>query len=427
MHDPRDLIDPAQEAVRRLARRAFALDREGFAAAHRRKTDTQGEVDRLRTVANAAGRKRTAAPPSEQDKDRARRLRAEIQQAEADARTAEQRFEELALTIPNIPLDRVPDGASEKEAVQVRLGGPPPRTPAHARHHADIGEDLGIFDTRTAARLSGARFSLSKGAGARLERALADFLLDLHTRQQGYTEYAVPYLVNRETMTGTGQLPKFEQDLFATSVAGRELFLIPTAEVPLTNMAAGRTLDARELPLALTARTPCFRAEAGAYGRDTRGVLRLHQFEKVELVRVCAEQDAAEQLELMLSHAEECLRRLELSYRVVLLPAGDMGFSARVTYDIEVWLPGSHSYREISSVSDCGTFQARRAGIRHRTPEGAKRPAVTLNGSALPIGRTVAALLEQGLQEDGSVLLPAALTPYTRFARILPGGATAQH
>jgi seryl-tRNA synthetase len=426
VHDPRELIDSGPEAVRRLARRRFAFDHEGFTAAHRRKADAQAEVARLRAEANAAGRKRTAGPPSEQDKEAARELRARIQQAEAAVRSAEEEFEALALTIPNIPLDRVPDGDSEKEAVQLRLGGPPLRTPATPRHHADIGDELGIFDIKTAAQLSGARFSLSRGAGARLERALADFLLDLHTEQQGYTEFAVPFLVNRETMTGTGQLPKFEEDLFATSVGGRELFLIPTAEVPLTNMVAGRTLDARELPAAFTARTPCFRAEAGAYGRDTRGVLRLHQFEKVELVRICAVEDAAEQLELMVSHAEECLRRLELSYRVILLPAGDMGFSARVTYDIEVWLPGSDSYREISSVSDCGTFQARRAGIRYRTADGGKSPAVTLNGSALPIGRTVAALLEQGLQEDGSVLLPAALVPYTGFARLLPGGGTAK-
>ncbi|WP_037842953.1 aminoacyl--tRNA ligase-related protein, partial [Streptomyces sp. NRRL WC-3549] len=214
--------------------------------------------------------------------------------------------------------------------------------------------------------LSGARFSVSRGAGARLERALTDFFLDLHTTEHGYTEHSVPFLVNRDTMTGTGQLPKFEDDLFRTRVGDRELFLIPTAEVPLTNLVARQLLDARALPYAFTARTPCFRAEAGAYGRDTRGILRLHQFEKVELVRVCAPEDAPAQLELMLGHAEECLRRLGLSYRVVLLPAGDLGFSARMTYDLEVWLPGSDAYREISSVSDCGTFQGRRADIRHR-------------------------------------------------------------
>lgn len=428
MHDPRELIDKDPHAVRRLARRRYTFDRDAYAAAHRRRAQAQAEVDRLRTQANQAAKARTAGPPTEQAKAAARELRTATQAAEAEARTAEQEFETLALSIPNIPLDSVPDGDSEKQAVELRLGGPPLRTPATtARHHADIGEDLGILDSRTASRLSGARFSLSRGPGARLERALVDFLLDLHTGEHGYTEFAVPYLVNRETMTGTGQLPKFEEDLFATSVGDRELFLIPTAEVPLTNMAAGRLIDAGELPCAFTARTPCFRAEAGAYGRDTRGVLRLHQFEKVELVRICALQDAPAQLELMTGHAEEALRRLELSYRVVALPAGDLGFSARVTYDIEVWLPGSDSYREISSVSDCGTFQARRAGIRHRTPDGGKAYAATLNGSALPVGRTVAALLEQGLQADGSVLLPDALVRYTGFRRLLPGARTSQH
>lgn len=426
MHDPRELIERDPEAVRRLARRKFAFDREGFAAAYQRRAQAQGEVDRLRAEANAATRARKAGPPTEEAKEAARELRARTQTAEAEVRTAEEEFEALALGIPNIALDSVPDGDSEKEAVELRRIGPTVRTPGVTpRHHADIGEDLGIFDTKTAAKLSGARFNLSRGAGARLERALADFLLDLHTQEQGYTEYAVPFLVNRETMTGTGQLPKFEEDLFATSVGGRELFLIPTAEVPLTNMVAGQTLDTRELPYAFTARTPCFRAEAGAYGRDTRGVLRLHQFEKVELVRICAAEDAPQQFELMVAHAEECLKRLELSYRVVQLPAGDLGFSARVTYDIEVWLPGSDSYREISSVSDCGTFQARRAGIRCKAPDGRKGPAATLNGSALPIGRTIAALLEQGLQADGSVLLPDALILYTGFRRLLPGGGTA--
>ncbi|WP_055536128.1 serine--tRNA ligase, partial [Streptomyces alboniger] len=330
----------------------------------------------------------------------------------------------LGVAVPNIPLDSVPDGDSEKEAVEIRRGGPPPCEADGSRHHADIGERLGILDGKAAARLSGARFTVSRGPGARLERALADFFLDLHTGEHGYTEHSVPFLVNRDTMTGTGQLPKFAEDLFATQVGDRELFLIPTAEVPLTNLLAQQALDAREMPYAFTARTPCFRAEAGAYGRDTRGILRLHQFEKVELVRVCTLEDAPAQLELMLEHAEECLRRLELSYRIVQLPAGDLGFSARSTYDIEVWLPGSGSYREISSVSDCGTFQARRAGIRHRTADGRKEYAATLNGSALPIGRTVAALLEQGARPDGSVELPEALISYTGFRRILPDGTT---
>ncbi|MFE9775068.1 serine--tRNA ligase [Streptomyces sp. NPDC005931] len=424
MHDTHELLKDGPDTVRRLARRRYDLDPAALAGALRERTDAQAEVTRLRTELNRIAKARRSGPPPEAEKEAARALRAEVQQAEEAARTASARLTDLLLSIPNVPLDSVPDGDSEKEAVEIRRGGPAPRPVEGARHHAEIGEALGILDATAAAKLSGARFSVARGAGARLERALGDFFLDLHTREHGYTEQSVPYLVGRDTMTGTGQLPKFEEDLFRTRVGDRELFLIPTAEVPLTNLVAGQLLDARELPYAFTARTPCFRAEAGAYGRDTRGVLRLHQFEKVELVRVCAPEDAQEQLELMVDHAEECLRRLELAHRVVLLPAGDMGFSARMTYDIEVWLPGSGAYREISSVSDCGTFQARRADIRVRRPNGRRTPAATLNGSALPIGRTVAALLEQGVQEDGSVLLPEALVPYTGFRRILPGGAT---
>ncbi|MFF2199956.1 serine--tRNA ligase [Streptomyces sp. NPDC058145] len=424
MHDPSELIEAGEDAVRRLARRRHDLDLDTLGTALRARSAAQSEVTRLRTELNRTAKARRSGPPTEAEKEAARALRAEVQQAEATVRTAAAGLTELLLGIPNLPLDAVPDGDSEKEAVEIRRGGPAPRPAAGARHHAEIGEALGILDSPAAARLSGARFSVARGAGARLERALGGFFLDLHTQEHGYTEQSVPFLVNRDTMTGTGQLPKFEEDLFRTKVADRELFLIPTAEVPLTNLVAGQLLDARTLPYAFTARTPCFRAEAGAYGRDTRGVLRLHQFEKVELVRICAPEQAQEQLELMVGHAEECLRRLELSFRTVLLPAGDMGFSARMTYDIEVWLPGGGAYREISSVSDCGTFQARRTDIRVKRADGRKSPAATLNGSALPIGRTVAALLEQGVQEDGSVVLPEALVPYAGFRRILPGGAT---
>jgi seryl-tRNA synthetase len=424
MHDAHELIEAGPDAVRRLARRRHDLDVAALSDALRARTATQAEVNRLRTELNRTAKARRSGPPTEAEKEAARALRAEVQQAETAARGAAGALCELLLSIPNLPLDSVPDGDSEKQAVEIRRGGPAPRPVAGARHHAEIGEALGILDSPAAAKLSGARFSVARGAGARLERALGDFFLDLHTREHGYTEQSVPFLVNRDTMTGTGQLPKFEEDLFRTQVGERELFLIPTAEVPLTNLVAGELLDARSLPYAFTARTPCFRAEAGAYGRDTRGVLRLHQFEKVELVRICAPEQAQEQLELMVAQAEECLRRLELSFRTVLLPAGDMGFSARMTYDIEVWLPGGGAYREISSVSDCGTFQARRADIRVKRADGRKTPAATLNGSALPIGRTVAALLEQGQREDGSVVLPEVLVPYTGFRRILPGGGT---
>ncbi|NEB75759.1 serine--tRNA ligase [Streptomyces sp. SID14478] len=424
MNNLGELLRDAPATVRRLARRRHDFDPVALADAQQVRAAAQAEVTRLRTELNRGAKARRSSPPTEEEKEAARALRTQVQQAEAAARVGAARLTELLLSIPNVPLDPVPDGDSEKEAVEIRRGGPAPRPVDGAVHHAEIGETLGILDAPAAARLSGSRFSAARGAGARLERALGDFFLDLHTREHGYTEQSVPFLVSRDTMTGTGQLPKFEEDLFRTQVGGRELFLIPTAEVPLTNLVAGELLDARELPYAFTARTPCFRAEAGAYGRDTRGILRLHQFEKVELVRVCDPQDAQDQLELMVGHAEECLRRLELAHRVVLLPAGDLGFSARMTYDIEVWLPGSGAYREISSVSDCGTFQARRADIRVKHPDGHKTQAATLNGSALPIGRTVAALLEQGLQGDGSVLLPEALAAYTGFRRILPGGAT---
>jgi seryl-tRNA synthetase len=257
-----------------------------------------------------------------------------------------------------------------------------------------------------------------RGAGALLERALATFFLAMHTGRHGYEEVSVPFLVNRQTMTGTGQLPKFEEDLFRTSVADRELFLVPTAEVPLTNLHADEILPAEQLPLAYTAWTPCFRSEAGSYGRDTRGILRLHQFSKVELVRICRSEDSRAELDAMLGHAEACLKELDLAYRVVALAAGDLGFSAMFTYDIEVWMPSQGTYREISSCSDTGTFQARRAAIRTKTKDGKRGLAATLNGSGLPIGRTVAALLEQHQQQDGSVRIPEALVPYTGFNRI---------
>jgi seryl-tRNA synthetase len=435
MHDVRELLESGPEAERRLARRGHLLDLDALRSAQQRRLAALEAVNGLRATLKKSSRGPRAAadgpaaeggagPGGGDPRERNRQLRARVQAAEAEAREAGQELERLLLTVPNLPSDDLPDGFSEKEAAEVRRVGPQRGSgPGLGRHHADLGEKLGVLDSGAAAKLSGARFSVSTGAGALLERALASLLLDLHTREHGYTEYAVPHLVSRETMTGTGQLPKFEEDLFATTVGGREMFLIPTAEVPLTNLVAREVLDERRLPLALTARTPCYRGEAGSYGRDTRGILRLHQFDKVELVRICRDEDAAEQLELMLGHVEECLKRLELSYRVVLLPAGDIGFSARKTYDVEVWLPGSDSYREISSVSDCGTFQGRRAAIRYRTG-GSRRTAATLNGSGLPIGRTVAALLEQGQQPDGSVLLPQALARYTGFRRLLPGGAT---
>jgi seryl-tRNA synthetase len=279
--------------------------------------------------------------------------------------------------------------------------------------HFELGPDLGILDFERAAKISGARFAVSWGAGARLERALAQMMLDLHTAERGYTEVIPPYLVTAETLTGTGQLPKFEGDLFKTRAGDKDLYLIPTAEVPLTNLHRDEILEAADLPRKYVAFTPCFRSEAGSYGKDVRGLIRQHQFHKVELVKLTTPESSMDELEGMVSDAEEVLKRLELPYRVMLLAAGDMGFSSAKTYDIEVWLPGQQAYREISSVSNCTDFQARRANLRYRPePKGKPRFLHTLNGSGLAVGRTLVAVLENYQQPDGSVLVPKALAPY---------------
>ncbi|MGQ0846663.1 MAG: serine--tRNA ligase [Sporichthyaceae bacterium] len=417
MHDARELVDLGDEAVRRLARRGYTLDLASLSdlLAARNAAIRSGDELRAETkrIAAEVGRAAKAGGDVEGLKETARELKDRVKAAEDDAERLAGELRELLLGIPNFPSDVVPDGRSEAEAVEVRRWGTPPTFDFEPRDHVDVGEGLGILDFARATKLSGPRFSVARGAGAALERALASFFLDLHTRRHGYVEYSVPNLVNRATMTGTGQLPKFAEDLFATSAGDRELFLIPTAEVPLTNLHADEILEAKDLPYAYTAHTPCYRSEAGSYGRDTRGILRLHQFAKVELVRIATAENSADELELMVSHAEACLIELGLAHRTIRLAAGDMGFSAQQTYDIEVWLPSQQTYREISSCSDCGQFQARRAGIRTREGGGAKPvPAATLNGSGLPIGRTMAAILEQYQQADGSVAVPDALVPY---------------
>ena len=431
MHDARTLLDPATEAKRRLARRGLDLDLGQVEELLVARNSAIGQADAARAEAKRLASSVQAAARRGEDTtelaDRARALKDDIAAAERQAAEAGERLNELLMGIPNLPSDAAPDGLTEDDAVEVRRSGPPTEFDFTPRDHVELGEAMGIFDFARATKLSGPRFSVSRGVGAVLERALAQFFLDLHTRRHGYTEYSVPHLVTRETMTATGQLPKFEDDLFKTSVGSRELYLIPTAEVPLTNLHAGEILPADALPLALTAHTPCYRSEAGSYGKDTRGILRLHQFSKVELVRVCRAADSSAQLELMLRHAETCLVELGLAYRVIALAAGDLGFSAQFTYDIEVWLPSQHRYREISSCSDCGTFQARRANMRVRgdgtgRSDGKREFAATLNGSGLPIGRTMAAVLEQGQQADGSVLLPEALVPYTGFALLKADG-----
>ena len=341
MHDPRVLLDPATDAVRRLARRGFALDVTSLEkllaarnAAIHRGDEARAESKRTATaVRSAAAEERPALV------ERARELKTVVADAEAEARELDTQLQDLLLGIPNLPADDIPDGSSEDDAALVRSWGEPPAFDFTPLDHVDLGEKLGILDFPRATKLAGPRFAVLRGRGARLERALAQFFLDL-AAEHGYTEYSVPTLVNRETMTGTGQLPKFEQDLFKTGVAERELYLIPTAEVPLTNLHARETLAVDDLPLAYTAHTPCFRSEAGSYGRDTRGLIRMHEFSKVELVRIVEASSSRQELELLVTHAETVLQRLGLAYRVLTLAAGDMGFSAQVTQDIEVWLPG---------------------------------------------------------------------------------------
>lgn len=426
MHDPRALLDMGDEAVRRLARRGYTLDLAALEDLLSRRNKSIQQGDELRaeakrvaaTVAQAA----RSGGDSEVLKERARELKDDIRVVDAEQEQLAGELRELLLGIPNPPLDSIPDGDSDDFAVEVRRVGAPPAFAFEPKDHVDLGEALGIFDFGRATKLAGPRFAVSRGLGAALERGIATLFLDMHTRRHGYTEYSVPYLVTPQTMTGTGQLPKFEADLFKTGVGSRDLYLIPTAEVPLTNLHADEILDAARLPLAYTAWTPCFRSEAGSYGRDTRGILRLHQFAKVELVRICAASDSATELDLMLRHAEACLVELGLPYRVVTLPAGDMGFSAQITYDIEVWLPSQSRYREISSCSDCGTFQARRANIRTRDAEGRRGFVATLNGSGLPIGRALAAILENNQRPDGSITIPPMLAPYVGFHTIRADG-----
>ncbi|MET0132304.1 MAG: serine--tRNA ligase [Kibdelosporangium sp.] len=428
MHDPRVLLDPATDAVHKLARRGYRLDVARLRMLTGRRTSAIEVVNSARAESNRIAAQVREARKQGTDTARlaehARTLKTEITTAERDLRAAEDDLRAFLLDVPNLPADLCPDGDSGEFAAQVRSWGTPPAFDFTPLDHVELGERFGIFDFKRATKLAGPRFAVLRGVGAQLERAVAQFLLDLHCQRQGYTEFSLPALVTRATMTGTGQLPKFEEDLFKAGTADRELYLIPTAEVPLINLHADEIIPAGELPLAYTALTPCFRSEAGSYGRDTRGLIRQHQFSKVEMVRFCAPERSSEELEVLVGHAETCLQELGLAYRVVALAAGDISFAARFTYDLEVWLPSQRCYREISSCSDCSTFQARRARIRTKAGNGANEFVATLNGSGLPIGRTLAALLEQHQQADGSVDLPDALTPYLGYKRINADGTT---
>ena len=346
-------------------------------------------------------------------------LREQIQQREKGAEEFEAKLKDILSGIPNLPHESVPAGKSAEDNVEVRRWGAPPKFDFTPKPHWELGQQLGVLDFERATKLSGARFAVYWDLGARLERALANFMLDLHTRDHGYTEVLPPYLVNSESMYGTGQLPKFASDLFKVPHGEKDLWLIPTAEVPVTNLYRDEVLDASRLPISLTAHTSCFRSEAGSYGKDVRGIIRQHQFQKVELVKFARPDTSYEQLEKLTHDAEEVLQKLGLHYRVVALSTADMGFASAKTYDIEVWLPGQALFREISSCSNFESFQARRANIRYR-PEGKNKAELvhTLNGSGLAVGRTWVAIMENFQQADGSILLPEVLRPAMGTDRI---------
>lgn len=397
-----------------LADRHSDLNVADFQALDGRRRALLAEVEALKSKRNAASSRVAALKRENRD---AGPLLAELSNLserikELDGATAQARAEVEAwlMRVPNIPDVSTPVGRDETENVEVCRWGRPRAFDFPIREHGEIGVSLGGLDFERAARLTGSRFAVSLGWAARLERALINFFLDQHTRHEDYIEVSPPYMVNRGTMTGTGQLPKFEEDLF--KLRDWEYYLIPTAEVPLTNLHAGEVLDEADLPRAYCAATPCFRSEAGSAGKDTRGLIRMHQFTKVEMVRFAHPDDSFRQLELMCGHARQLLELLELPYRVITLCTGDLGFGSAKTYDLEVWLPAQKTYREISSCSNCVDFQARRANIRFKPKGGKSAFAHTLNGSGLPTGRSVAAILENGQQKDGSVILPKVLAPY---------------
>jgi len=346
-------------------------------------------------------------------------MREQIQELDKKSSWADARLREVLMALPNLPSDSVPVGKSEADNVEARRWGAPPKFDFTPKAHWELGEQLGVLDLERAAKVAGARFAVYWALGARLERALANFMLDLHTGEHGYTEVLPPFMVNSESMYGTGQLPKFAQDLFRVPHGEKDLWLIPTAEVPVTNLYRDETIDAAKLPISLTAYTPCFRSEAGSYGKDVRGIIRQHQFQKVELVKFSRPENSYDELEKLTKNAETVLQKLGLHYRVMTLCTADIGFSAAKTYDIEVWLPGQNLFREISSCSNFESFQARRANIRYR-PEGKSKTELvhTLNGSGLAVGRTWVAIVENYQQADGSVLIPKALQPYLGTDRI---------
>ncbi len=414
MLDMKFIRDNLDQAEASLATRGGNISLARFRELDEQRRRLLTESESLKALKNSASEEIAKVKDKSTVKDKIAEMKevsARIKGLDDELKTVEEAFTALLMTIPNLPHPSTPVGKSEDENVEVRRWGTPPSFDFEPKPHWELAENLDILDFERAAKITGARFCLSKGAGARLERALISFMLDLHTTEHGYTEVLPPFMVNRASMTGTGQLPKFEEDLFR--LVDPDYLLIPTAEVPVTNIHRDEILKKSELPICYTAYTPCFRREAGSYGKDTRGLIRQHQFNKVELVKFVHPDESQAELEQLTSHAEKVLQLLELPYRVMALCSGDIGFSACKTYDLEVWLPGQNAYREISSCSSFGDFQARRASIRFREDDKSKPEFVhTLNGSGLAVGRTLVAILENYQQADGSVLIPAALRPY---------------
>lgn len=415
MLDVKLLREDLARVAGRIATRGTQINWDAFVSLDRERRDSLSNLERLKERKNRLSSEIGKVKKSRGDATSLMREVEEVSEAirggEGPLAELDARFEEFLLTLPNLPEPTVPIGTSAADNKEVRRWGNPPEFNFSAKNHWDIGEELGILDFARAAKIAGARFALYKDAGARLERALINFMLDLHTQKHGYREVLPPFLVNRDTMTGTGQLPKFEEDLFRVSEP--DFFLIPTAEVPVTNIHREEMLEREQLPIRYVAYTPCFRREAGSYGQDVRGLIRQHQFNKVELVKFTEPEHSYAELEKLLADAEAVLQQLRLPYRVVELCTGDLGFAAAKTYDLEVWLPGQTAYREISSCSNFEDFQARRAQIRYRKEAKGKPIFIhTLNGSGLAVGRTLVAVLENYQQKDGSVVIPEVLRFY---------------
>lgn len=423
MIDIKLLRTELEETSVKLERRGYALDKKGLSALEAMRKEVQVRTQGLQSRRNASAKEIGKAKAAEEDTASlmaaVANLGDELKQAEAELDDIQDRLSDILLGIPNLAHESVPHGQDESDNAEVRRWGEAPEFDFEPKDHTDLGLELGLLDFETGAKLAGSRFVTMTGQLVRLHRALTQFMIDLHVQEHGYTEIYVPYMVNRDTLRGTGQLPKFEEDLFG--VKGEHgFYLIPTAEVPVTNVVRGEIVEAETLPRKYVCHTPCFRSEAGSHGKDTRGMLRQHQFEKVELVHIVRPQDSYDALEELTNNAEKILQRLGLHYRTVVLCTGDMGFAAAKTHDIEVWLPGQQRYREISSCSNCEDFQARRMQARWRNPETGKPQLVhTLNGSGLAVGRTLIAVMENYQDADGRINVPEALQPYMGGAKII--------